>query len=254
MLVFRGLRRDLLPMAGVATILPVGALILSGSRGGILSFAFEIAVLALLAQTQKGPKGPTVAAIAFIAVAALGLIAWLGAGKAIERFSSTRLGDVTLSRRASIFRGAEHIFFDHPVKGVGVGTIVTAFPRYETAYDGLVVNHIHNDYIEALAEMGLLGGVCGLTFFCLLFRGALKSFTAEQGHFSRALHAGAISAVCGILLHSFVDFNMHIPSNALLFLLQSYLATSIPLPSENHGHRHHHHTRGSEPVLTPTEP
>ena len=47
-----------------------------------------------------------------------------------------------------------------------------------------------------------------------------------------AIHAGAIAAVCGLLLHSFVDFNLHIPSNALLFLLQSYLATSAPLPSE----------------------
>jgi hypothetical protein len=51
---------------------------------------------------------------------------------------------------------------------------------------------------------------------------------AEQGHFSSALHAGTIAAVCGILLHSFVDFNLHIPSNALLFLLQAYLATSPP--------------------------
>jgi hypothetical protein len=54
---------------------------------------------------------------------------------------------------------------------------------------------------------------------------------AEQGHFSTALHAGAIAAVCGILIHSFVDFNLHIPSNALLFLLQAYLATSVPLPA-----------------------
>lgn len=39
------------------------------------------------------------------------------------------VGDVSLSRRASMFRGAEHIFLDHPVKGVGLGTIVTVFPE-----------------------------------------------------------------------------------------------------------------------------
>ena len=48
---------------------------------------------------------------------------------------------------------------------------------------------------------------------------------------SRAVHAGAITAVCG-LLHSLVDFNLHIPSNALLFLLQVHLATTTPLPSD----------------------
>jgi O-antigen ligase len=250
LLVFRGVRRDLFPMAGLLTILPVGALILSGSRGGIVCFGFEVAVLALLARTRKGPQGATMIAVAFVALASLALIAWLGAGKAIERFSKTRIGDVTLSRRASMFRGAEHIFFDHPVKGVGLGTIVTVFPGYDTGYDGLVVDHVHNDYIEALAETGLLGGLCGVAFLWLLFRGAWRSFTVEQGHFSRALHAGAIAAVCGILLHSFVDFNLHIPSNALLFLLQAYLVTSAPLPSQNSKLHRRIHRREEVPAAT----
>jgi O-antigen ligase len=250
LLVFRGVRRDLFPLAGLLTILPVGALILSGSRGGIVCFGFEVAVLALLARTRKGPQGATMIAVAFVALASLALIAWLGAGKAIERFSKTRIGDVTLSRRASMFRGAEHIFFDHPVKGVGLGTIVTVFPGYDTGYDGLVVDHVHNDYIETLAETGLLGGLCGIAFLWLLFRGAWRSFTAEQGHFSRALHAGAIAAVCGILLHSFVDFNLHIPSNAMLFLLQVYLATSAPLPSQSSKLHRRVHRREEVPAAT----
>ena len=193
-------------MTGLLTIIPVGALILSGSRGGIVCFAFEVAVLALLARTRKGLRGATMIAVAFVGVASIALIAWLGAGKAIERFSKTRIGDVPLSRRASMFRGAEHIFLDHPVKGVGLGTIVTVFPGYDTGYDGRVVDHVHNDYIEALAETGILGGLCGIAFLWLLFTGARRSFVAEQGHFSRALHAGAIAAVCGILLHSFRRF------------------------------------------------
>jgi O-antigen ligase len=232
LLVFRGVHRELFPMVGLLTIIPIGALILASSRGGIVSFAFEIGVLILLARTRRRPEAPRVIAIGAVALAAVALIAWLGAGSAIERFSKTRAGDVTLTRRASMFRGAEHIFFDHPIKGAGLGTMVSVYPRYETIYDGLIVDHVHNDYIEALAETGLLGGLCGLTFLWLLYRGARKSFVAEQGHFSRALHAGAIAAVSGLLLHSWVDFNLHIPANTLLFLLQAYIATSPPLPSE----------------------
>jgi len=230
LLVFRGMRRELFAITSLLTIIPVGALILSGSRGGIVCFALEVAVLALLARTRKGLRGATMIAVAFVGLASIALIAWLGAEKAIERFSKTRIGDVSRSRRASMFRGAEQIFLDHPVKGIGLGTIVTVFPRYDAGYDGLVVDHVHNDYIEALAETGILGGLCGVAFLWLLFTGARRSFVAEQGHFSTALHAGAIAAVCGILLHSFVDFNLHIPSNAILFLLQAYLATSPPLP------------------------
>ena len=243
LLVFRGMRRELFAITGLLTIIPVGALILSGSRGGIVCFAFEVAVLALLARTRKGLQGATMIAIAFVGVASIALIAWLGAGKAIERFSKTRIGDVSLSRRASMFRGAEHIFLDHPVKGVGLGTIVTVFPGYDTGYDGRVVDHVHNDYIEALAETGILGGLCGVAFLWLLFTGARRSFVAEQGHFSRAFHAGAIAALCGILLHSCVDFNLHIPSNALLFLLQVYLATSMPFSSEGPSSHRRHRTR-----------
>jgi hypothetical protein len=110
LLIFRGVRQDLFPMAGLLTIIPVGALILAGSRGGIVCFAFEVAVLALLARTRKGLQGPTMIAVAFVGLASLALIVWLGAGTAIERFSKTRLGDVPLSRRASMFRG-QGIFF-----------------------------------------------------------------------------------------------------------------------------------------------
>jgi O-antigen ligase len=232
LMVFRGLRRDLFPMAGLLTIVPVGALVLSGSRGGIISFAFEVCVLALLARSRRAAEGPRLVAIGLVGLAAVALIAWIGADKAIERFSAVHPGEVTLSRRFSMSRGGIHVFLAHPIKGTGLGTLVVVYPQYETAYDGKVVDHVHNDYVEGLADMGALGGICGLAFLWILYREARKNFWAEQGHFSRALHAGAITALSGLLLHSFVDFNLHIPSNVLLFLLQAYLATSPPLPSE----------------------
>lgn len=232
LLVFRGFRRDLFPLATVLTIIPLGALILCGSRGGIVSFGFEVGVLALLARSQKGPEGPRFAAVATVGLAALALIAWLGAGKAIERFSTIRPGDMTLSRRATMVRSGLQVFLTHPILGAGLGTLVVVYPRYETGYDGKLVDHVHNDYVETLAETGILGGVCGLAFLWILFREGRRIFAAEQGHFSRGLHAGAIVALSGILLHSVVDFNLHIPSNTLLFLLQAYIATSPPLPTE----------------------
>ena len=232
LLIFRGLRRDMIPLTGLLTIVPVGAMILSGSRGGIVSFGFEIAVLALLARFRKAPEGPRLVALAIVGFAALALVAWLGVGQAIERFSTLHKGDVSLGRRGTMIRGAAHIFFDHPIKGAGVGGLVAVFPRYEVAYDGLVVDHVHNDYMELLAETGILGGLCGLAFLWILIRDARRGFIAEQGHFSRAIHAGAITALCGLLLHSMVDFNLHIPSNVLLFLLNAHLATTTPLPSQ----------------------
>ncbi len=244
LMVFRGLRRDMFPMATLLTIVPLSAMILSGSRAGIICLAFEVGVLAVLVRLRRAKERPRMVAVAVAALAAVALIAWVGADKAIARFSALRSNEVSLTRRISMTRGAVRIFLDHPFKGCGLGALVAVYPRYETLYDGKVVDHVHDDYAEELAETGLLGCLCGLYFLWLLFREARKSFEAEQGHFSRAIHAGAIVALSGLLLHSLVDFNLHIPSNALLFLLQAYLATSIPLPSEapTSSHRRHSHS------------
>jgi O-antigen ligase len=232
MLVFRGIQRDVYPLVGLLAVVPAGALILSGSRGGIVSFAFEIAVLWLLARTRTSPDRPRFVGIAIVVFAAVALIVWLGAAKALERFASLHIGEVTMSRRVSMIRGAAHIFKDHPIDGAGLGALVAVYPRYETLYDGKLVDHVHNDYIEMLAETGLLGGICGLAFLWILFRQARTCYAAEQGHFSRALHAGAMAGLCGILLHTFVDFNLHIPSNSLLFLVMAHLATTPPVATE----------------------
>jgi O-antigen ligase len=237
LMVFRGIRAELVPLAAVLAIVPVSALVLSGSRGGIVSFVFELCVLAILAGRRRLGEGSRLLALGIVAFMALAFVVWIGAGKTIQRFSNTRQ-DLSVSRRASMFRGAAAVFLAHPVTGAGLGTLVAVYPRYETVYDGFVIQHVHNDYIEALAETGVAGGVCGFAFLWLFFREAEKAFEAERSQFETGLRAGAIVAVSGLLLHSFVDFNLHVPSNALLFLLQAYLATADPLIQDGRGPQH----------------
>lgn len=234
LLVFRGLAPDLIPLVTVLSLVPVSAVILSGSRGGILCLVFEICVLALLVRGRKSEERPNLAVVGIVATAAVALIVWVGAERAIQRFSEVAKGDVNTDRRISMFRGAAGMFVEHPFKGSGLGTMVAAYPRHETLYDGLVVEHVHDDYIELIAETGILGGICGLAFLWLLFHESRQGFESKQGSFSRGLHAGAIAALSGLLLHSFLDFNLHIPSNAMLFLLQACIASSPPLLSDSH--------------------
>jgi O-Antigen ligase len=234
LMVLRGAHKDLFPLLTLLTIVPVSADILSSSRAGIMSLAFEIGVLLFLALRRRGAswKGSRTMALALAALAAIALVAWIGVGRTIERFSTLSSPEISMSRRFSMARGAVRIFLAHPIKGCGLGALVDVFPRYDTAYDGKVVDHVHDDYLEGLAEAGILGALCGLSFLWLLYREARRNYEAEQGHFSRALHAGGIAAVCGLLLHSFVDFNLHIPGNALLFLLQVAVLASPPLPTD----------------------
>jgi O-antigen ligase len=226
-------RRDQLPLVTLFTLLPIGALFLSASRGGIISFVAEVGFLAILIVVRRREKKVLVAAALIVTLGAI-LVSWLGIGRALDRFATYKKLETSEGRRAEMLHNSLRIFQDHPILGTGLGTLQEVFPLYETAYDGLVVNHSHNDYAEALAETGIIGGLCGLVFLVLLFWMSWKILNVEGDPRSFAYHAGALVACLGLLIHAGVDFNFHIPSNALIFLLQSALAStvfpSLPLP------------------------
>jgi hypothetical protein len=85
---------------------------------------------------------------------------------------------------------------------------------------------VHNDYLHFLSEYGVFGGVAFLLFFGIHVYRGLRSFarlgpqrlaTGEPALSDRfALNLGALCAVAAFTVHSAVDFNMHIPANALL--------------------------------------
>jgi len=226
-------RRDQLPLVTLFTLLPIGALFLAASRGGIISFASEVGFLLILIVARRREKRVLLAGALILSLAVI-LVSWLGIGRALDRFANYKKLETSEGRRAEMVQDSMRIFQDHRVIGTGLGTLQEVFPLYETLYDGLIVNHSHNDYAEALAEMGLIGGLCGLIFFVILFRNSWRILTADGDPQSFAYHTGALVACLGLLVHAGVDFNFHIPSNALLFLLQAALATSafpaLPLP------------------------
>jgi O-antigen ligase len=231
MLMLRGVRREQIPFLAILIIVPVSAVVLSSSRGGIIGVVVEILLLMAFRFSTKGAGKIRLAPVAAVIAAAVLLISWVGATNAMSRFFPGNTKGVSFARRASMVRGAVDVFLAHPFSGSGLGTIVAVYPRYETMYDGRLVDHVHNDYAEALAETGILGAACGIAFLFLLFRDGRKNLSADQGQFSRALHCGALAAVVGLLLHSFVDFNLHIFSNAMLFLVQAFLVTVPPVAS-----------------------
>jgi O-antigen ligase len=120
---------------------------------------------------------------------------------------------------------------DHPILGTGLGTLQQIYPPYETLYDAKIVNHTHNDYLEALAETGVAGGLCCAWFLVTLFVGALKFLQSGDNSFASILRLCGFTGCWGLLIHSLVDFNLHIPANLLFFLMMALLATAEILPS-----------------------
>jgi O-antigen ligase len=229
-LVFGKVRRERWMMVGLLTLLPIVALFLSASRGGIIAFLVELVVLAFLLRLRRS-GGKHALAGGLVLLLALLLVSWVGVQEALQRFASLQPLELSSSKRAAMARDTWRIFLDYPVAGTGLGTLQSIFPKYDTLYDGKVVDHAHNDYLEVLAETGILGGLCCGLFLSLLLVRGLRRLLKQENSAAAALQTGGLVGCVGILVHSLVDFNLHIPSNALLFLLVAYLATAGILPS-----------------------
>jgi len=240
-LVLGKVRRERLAVVALFAVMPITALFLSASRGGIVSFCVQFALLAYLLLRRRG-LAKHLLAVAAVLLAALMIVTWLGVARILQRFSSLQTLEVTEGKRAAMRKGAWHIFLDHAFIGTGLGTLQIVYPPYETLYDGKVVDHAHNDYLEALAETGVLGGLCCAWFLGVLFLKSFSLFRQSDFSFPGALQLSGIVACAGFLVHALVDFNFHIPSNLWLFFLMAHLATtqieqtsSIP-PARRHRH------------------
>jgi O-antigen ligase len=228
-LVLGKVRREKIFLVSIFAVVPIVSLILSASRGGIVSFAVQMVILFLLLLVRKVQTRFVIFG-GILVLTAVMAVSWIGVHHVLERFSGAQNPEVTPDKRAAMRRDTFRVFRDHPVIGTGLGTLEMVYPPYDSVYDGRVVNHAHNDYLEALAETGILGGLCCLWFIGVLLVDALKGMADLGSSFGSALNLTGLIACCGILVHSLVDFNLHIPANALLFFVSAQMA-AVRLPS-----------------------
>jgi O-antigen ligase len=225
LLFFRAVHREHTALLLLFTIVPIGALMLSASRGGIIGLFFEIALLVFLSRANEIGRKQLLAITGLVLVAGT-FIVWLGVSEAIQKFELLSSSEMSTDTRVAMYHDTWHIFADHPWAGTGLGTLQATFPRYASFYNGFAVDHAHNDYLELLADTGIVGGLCGLSFIGLLFWKGLANLRSSQRRATKAVYAGSLAACTGLLLHSLVDFNLHIPANALIFMTLAAIATS----------------------------
>jgi O-antigen ligase len=229
-LVLGRVRRERMFLVALFAIVPIVALVLSASRGGIVSFIVQMIILFLLLLIRRAP-GKHVMVGGVVIVCATLLVSWIGVQQVLVRFAGIQNLEVSAGKRKAMVEDTFRLFLDHPILGTGLGTLQMVYPPYDSLYDGKVVNHAHNDYLEAVAETGLIGGVCCFWFLAVVLRNGLQGMATLGSSFGSALNLSGLLACCGILVHSLVDFNLHIPANALLFFVSAHMA-AVHFPAD----------------------
>jgi O-antigen ligase len=228
-LVLGKVRRERVFLVALFAVVPIVALFLSASRGGIISFVFEMVILLALLLIHR-IRGKHVVVGGIVVLCAVTAVSWIGVQQLLTRFSLQNV-EVSTGKRTAMRRGTWHLFLEHPIIGTGLGSFEMVYPPYDSLYDGKVVSHAHNDYLEGLAETGLIGGLCCFWFLAVVLLNALKGMADLGNSLSSALNLSGLIACSGILIHSLVDFNLHIPANALLFFVSAHMAAVRLEPS-----------------------
>src|SRR5215471_5821166 len=134
-------------------------------------------------------------------------------------------GESLYESRGWIWRDSIRVFEAYPLTGVGMGAFETAFPMYSKSDGSLLVSQSHNDFLQILTDCGIVGGILAIWFVganCSAIRRGLGS----QDPLRRSMALGSGAAIFGMLVHSMFDFNLQVPSTALLFLLMCAIAYS----------------------------
>jgi len=213
----------------VAALAMALAVLASASRGGALSLAAGALAFAALRVSsraraegsRRGARVRGVAPLAAVALAAAGLIAVLPAE------SRGRIATLAgASFRLDTWKGALRLAASSPWLGSGLGSFEDAYPRFKRGFGVNRVEHAENDYLEVLAETGLLGWVLALSTAALLALAVWRAPRRASAPEDRGVATGALAGLCALLVHSAFDFNLRIPSNAVLAALLAAIAAS----------------------------
>jgi O-antigen ligase len=218
-------------VAGVAAAVMVGTIFLSGSRGGMLAIFVELAFFGIVLFRQKKTVRIAIGVASF-AIVLIGLLTWVGGKELTTRVSSISTEahtELSGGMRVSIDRDAFRMFRTKPLLGWGLGTFPVVYPQYRSFYTNFFVNEAHNDYLQLLCEMGVLGFALMVWFLIVLYRQALRKIGNWISDVGGAVTLACTLGFTGILVHSFLDFNLQIPANAAIFYVLCTVAAAPPL-------------------------
>ena len=190
----------------------------SNSRSGTFILAFTLLLVLGLTATAFGAARYQQLWIrnfikGLVAMVVL-IVLYFGIDGTVRRFS---MDNLLQEGRPKYWSNVLTMAGDFPLVGAGFGTFPSAFPVYENTGLDNPMAHAHNDYLENLAELGVIGFSLLMAGILYLYVATFQTWIQRNNPEVKGLVLGALVSVAAMLFHSITDFNLHIPANALLF-------------------------------------
>ena|GEM_PF-804590 len=205
-------------------VLTVTGVVLSNSRAGLTALLVGVIVAGLM--MARG-RASGIRRLLPIGVGALALLVLLVAGgntwKQYEQLNlDPDYGTGRIQRWPSVVEMAR----DYPLLGTGMGTFRWAYFPYDKETNQWVT-HAHNDILETATDGGIVGFILFLGGFVFFSAAVLSRWRRRKRVSVRLLAAGGVASIAAALFHSFFDFSLRIPVNALVLVLVMALTWSV---------------------------
>lgn len=191
-----------------------------GLGAGLLSFF----ILSLVAQGKR-----------FIfTVAVIIVVIILISMPAVSDFVNKQFqGDV----RPAIWKSTLHMIGARPWLGWGKGAYFIYYPQFRitdywlSSHPKNLTIHAHNEYLQILAETGVIGLVVFMILIFLIIGIGIKKINNLANQSQRFLMIGLVSGVIGMLVHNFVCNNLQFYANAIFlwFMLGLVFGSGVPI-------------------------
>lgn len=206
----------------IALPILLGGILLTRSRGGMLgTVAASSAVGLIYIHRRRSARAPGQKRLAFflpvivIVLGAVALYTWIHLPDSFP-IPALNLEVLSIKTRLSVWRSALEVFLARPVAGWGWGTFRYVYPAFKEAGVWYSVSHAHNEFLQLLAEGGVVGFSLVAFSLVLALTVLVKRHSARPGSVGGLLALGAAGSLVYAAVHSGFDFILRLPANALL--------------------------------------
>ena len=209
---------------GYAALVMIAALGMTISRGSWVATGITLFILFGVLATFSAYQRPALVLMGIIAVGSTFFIMRTEYFK--ERFRAAfKDGRVEWDMREMLWQSTTRMWKDHRWTGVGPGHFDYRFRQYRPPEVQLRPDRAHNEYLNLLADWGVVGAGIVASGLVIFFVGVLRTwrfvYRGEQEfktNFSNkfAVVLGGTMGIVALLGHSMTDFNLQIPANAIL--------------------------------------